>query len=450
MANIVIDWVRHAESCTNLLDAKVTDKYNSNNNISGFKSFLLRANEEENEFYKNETKPFKKDINSVNEKLETFIRESNKDDCKKPITNEVIQSECIGEESTDDTCWKETVGACKDSKKAKAAYTRYKMKKSSWLYHPTLSYIGIQQAIALGKDKEFKKILGLQNYKLIITSATARTIMTALLSLQNQTINQNINYQINKIIVMPYINEHENVAGDFGLDRANAALPYDKIDSIVQKIIEWLTNNGHLTGKYLTVDTAFYKQKCQEALKSDHEANPYKANITMFYATLTDLLFEDTTITQAELLIPTNVLAYSHGYVILNRFEEYTGIKPKVFLPNVSIYRETIPNCIKRIHEGMQVRNILGSNSENSVYNLCSLDSLRGDINKLLIGYDINKQNTENQEKKGESYVGGYKKKINKKQTKQRGLKMLKNAKKTHSRKLATVSRRKSNGVRKF
>jgi hypothetical protein len=425
--NIVIDWIRHAESCTNLLDEKVTDNYNSNNNITNFKGFLRKINMEEDEIYKNDSKPFKSDIDSVNKNLETFIEESDKDDCEKPITNEIIQSECIGKESTDDTCWKATVDACKDSKKAKAAYTKYKMKKSSWLYHPTLSFIGIQQAIALGKDKDFKKILKEQKYQVIITSATARTIMTALLSLQNQD-PTDINYKTKRLLVVPYINEHENVAGDFGLDRANAGLPHNKIDSIVAVIISWLTQNRHLTGNYLTgnyltVDTEFYKKKCKEALNNPNDKhNPYKADIDKFNELIPELLEHgmftkksnataSNTNHLANVLANSkiNILAYAHGYVILNKFKIYRLTPPNSFLPNVSIYRENqqLNPQISNIHKGMKVRS--NSNNETTDNNLCSLDSLRGDINQILIMQNtsvfyFNPFNSE-------TIVGGYRKK---------------------------------------
>lgn len=387
MTNIVIDWVRHAESCTNLLDAKVTDNYNSNNNITNFKGFLREINMEEDKFYKNDSKPFKSDIDSVNEKLELFIEKSDNDVCGSSITDEIIKENCIDENSTDDTCWDATVKACKNSQKAKAAYTKYKMKKSSWLYHPTLSYIGIQQAIALGRDEEFTNILQSQNYKVIITSATARTIMTALLSLQNNNI---IDYKNNKIIVMPYINEHENSAGDFGLDRANAALPYDKIDSIIEEIIKWLKLNDS-SMHYLTVDTAFYKKKCQDNINSA----PYKADIDKFNQILPELLEYCNITTDTQL--PINILAYAHGYVILNKFKKYGLNPPDRFLPNVSMYRENSQNPdinkkIERIHSGMRVRSTRGSNNESTDTNLCSLDSLRGDINKMLLGNDTTKK----------------------------------------------------------
>jgi hypothetical protein len=71
MSKPVIYWIRHAESCTNLLDKKVTDRYNSTNNIEKFDVYVKKLNDEE--FANYNKNPFSNHISSVNKILEKAI-----------------------------------------------------------------------------------------------------------------------------------------------------------------------------------------------------------------------------------------------------------------------------------------------------------------------------------------------------------------------------------------
>lgn len=100
--------------------------------------------------------------------------------------------------------------------------------KNLVMYHPNLSFIGMQQAILLGSNFVQKQL----PYDAVFVSPSLRTIMTALLAFRgtNQT-----------IIVVPFIVEHLNLAGKF--DYVNAPLAIDKLKKYVTFVKEWLEKN---------------------------------------------------------------------------------------------------------------------------------------------------------------------------------------------------------------
>jgi hypothetical protein len=359
---LIIRWVRHAESCANLLDKKLTDKPKDEDEDK-HNTFIDQLVKEEDETYKIE--PFRRYILDANSKLTSAI-------AKSVPENEAMVNHCRTVNEND--CWKSTVDIHKHdefSKAAKAIYTREKMIKSSWLFTPTLSYVGTQQAIQLGREEKFKSIVGETN--IIITSATVRTIMTALLSLNHSHF---IDKKIITIVVVPFINEHENVAGEFDLDNANRGIPPDKILAIVEHINKWLDINTNIF-----IDVEFYRNMC----KKYHRLNPCVSNIQHFRTYILPKLNQRT----SDISKPMYILAFTHGYVIRKLLTKSTDIPP-----NVSIYEENNELPVIQIMGGIYIRR--DSNSTETDYqdqddkmkNICSLNlhSLRGDINKLLNG----------------------------------------------------------------
>jgi hypothetical protein len=186
MNNTIIDWVRHAESCSNLLEHQSTDKYA---NEKGFHQFIQHLNDDATEEMNDTNLPFRSYIHDyANKKLNKKFNKINK------------------------------------NKSRRASFVRDFMPKSKWLLHPPLSYMGIMQSMKLGEDAQFKKMV--QKKNVFITSATARTIMTAFLSLM---------WFDKPIIIVPFINEQDNYAGEFDLDHTDRGIPPDIIDEIVLK-----------------------------------------------------------------------------------------------------------------------------------------------------------------------------------------------------------------------
>mgnify|MGYP003325951497 CR=1 FL=1 len=110
--------------------------------------------------------------------------------------------------------------------------------KASFLYHPPLSFIGMQQAILLGK----KYLQNKDNMDIYLTSASLRTIMTALLALRNTQ---------KTIFVCPYITEVCNPAQKINQfmpssgiqDYQNKNIDSKKLKKFVNIIKKWLNEN---------------------------------------------------------------------------------------------------------------------------------------------------------------------------------------------------------------
>ena len=323
MNNTIIDWVRHAESCSNLLEYDSTDEYV---NKKGFHQFIQHLNYDANEEMDDTSLPFRNYIHDyANKKL-------NKNNSRH------------------------------------ASFVRDFMPKSDWLFHPPLSFIGMMQAMKLGEDKQFIKMVEKKN--VCITSATARTIMTAILSLMNSN---------KSIIVVPFINEHDTYAGEFDLDHGHRGIPPDIIDEIVLKILTWCRKYKLIVSE-IPIDTEFYKKSC---VKYNH-LRPTLSNTQHFKNYILDDIRHYTNKTQL------NILAYTHGYIITDLLEQKNPCYIPEFYPNVSIFRET-ETSIKQITKDISVRakTSIGITGENNTFNdernICSLNSLRGDINKSFI-----------------------------------------------------------------
>lgn len=105
---------------------------------------------------------------------------------------------------------------------------------AAFKYHPNLSYIGAQHAILLGTEFIHTRRSNEKIYDMIYVSPSLRTIMTALFALRGSKYNT-------KIIVVPYILEHLNIAGRY--DYVNSPLHSSKLEKYVEMVKEWLKRN---------------------------------------------------------------------------------------------------------------------------------------------------------------------------------------------------------------
>jgi len=102
--------------------------------------------------------------------------------------------------------------------------------------HPSLSNKGINQAILLGIEYINKCKL---NFNLAYSSPSARTIMTALLSMRTFSI-EKPDFKIN---IVPFISEKLNIAGSY--DEQNKLMSPLKIKLMITLIKDWLENFGY-------------------------------------------------------------------------------------------------------------------------------------------------------------------------------------------------------------
>lgn len=212
-----------------------------------------------------------------------------------------------------------------------------------------------------------------QKKNVYITSATARTIMTSILSLMRFS-------SIDKsIIIVPFINEQDSYAGEFDLDHGHRGIPPDIIDEIVLKILTWCRKYKLIVNE-IPIDTEFYKKSCV----TYNHLRPSLSNTQHFKNYILDDIRHYTNKTQL------NILAYSHSFVIIDLLQQKYPCYMPEFYPNVSIFRET-ETSMRQITNGISIRakTSIGITGENSPFNdernICSLKSLRGDINKSFI-----------------------------------------------------------------
>lgn len=353
-----ISWVRHAESVTNFFEGNVTDFYNFMKTTGGKRSKPNLAYVEETDISLNnftehitnarerEIDEYKPHINEIVEKMNEFKTSDNyklfelyNSNTEIPEKKKRDQSFDKEQEEKKDTPPKDIsayprmkyskmvtdinnlqvdIWADKDltDEKLNNYKTKWKMADGTefkeykppctWLFTPTLTYIGVQQAKMLGAD-----YLTRNQYDLIICSPTVRTIMTALFSLFSSDILSDIN---KKIYIVPYINEIYNGSGYF--DRANGAIPYKIITRVIEMIAEFVVNHLNVkkekeeiidlidTTAYITEMTKFDNNEIERREKSE-------GNYEHFMEHYLHLFLED-----KKLLKINNILAFSHGKLI--------------------------------------------------------------------------------------------------------------------------------------
>lgn len=364
-----IYWIRHAESCANLLENKIVDKYDDDKKTTQHSD--LFATHADKSRYFDDAGNVKPSDNSYPENIgEILISISN------ILTRKNVFSKPI-----------------------------FKGADSRWLFHPPLSSVGIQQAKKLSTRNDFKTVVNKCN--VFITSATVRTIMTAIYSLdciKNVT-----------LYVVPYINEKMNEASEFGLDFVNTGIPKDKIDEIIQCVIKYVTSADTVetVGEHqfkvgtITIDTGFYHKATLPTTTTSNQDGVLKTNIATFKTRIIRELCAYMTPAVPKMTVPDMIiLAYSHGYVINNLLKSHKSEYQKdvPYAPNVSMFKEdyTAKNMEVVVVDGKNApkggvfvrKNAKKINTADDDYDKrnnvspCSLYGLRGEVNEILMaGY---------------------------------------------------------------
>jgi len=276
-------WVRHGESSSNLHENAIEDRYPLKEEEEDFQTMRKNIKVIEDKNYK---EPFlnqniEKGIEILKEKQNTFDNEKSKEykDLGKMIS--VWDHKIKNNDS-----WSTEI--------EKRGAMNYKP-PTSWLFTPILSYAGILHSIEAGKNL-YDKITSAEYWKnnfeggsqfyipnndhektlIFITSASVRTIMTAiytLLSYNEKVENKGKGKKIEKIYVMPYINEQTNGAGcceEPNLDRANTGIPSHLLQKVIKLIAEFVAS-PNIEGVVLTsknvigmIDTGYYMTKADK------------------------------------------------------------------------------------------------------------------------------------------------------------------------------------------
>ena len=234
MKNLKIHLVRHAESCSNVLTNEMVDRYNDAIDIKRFKSLVSQYMKKEITEYNN--KCIKANINDIEKKLYHIIfSELNIVNKTKEEIEKIIKT--INEKCKTKKDWLEFIKNDRmySKKVKKTIYILKRMNKATYLFEANLSYVGMNQAINLGRNFINKNDM---NYDIIITSAKVRTIMTALLSLRSYNMIKPV-----KIIVVPYMNEISSEAKIVNNDKMNTGVTSKVLKKQIDIIKQWLKNN---------------------------------------------------------------------------------------------------------------------------------------------------------------------------------------------------------------
>jgi len=290
--NITISWVRHAESISNVLegnypdkksklfDEKVFNKYIDtlkDNEMEDYREYLPKIQDELIKYKETSTRWLLYDQNKLDvekdegnnkikmapnndfNKLKEDIVKLRVDDWISAADNEKKQTstEVGGGREEGEGGEVVSLDSLKRDWKNNIQKNLYnKMKPpGTWYFTPTLTYIGILQAIELG-DKYFSDQIKDSSiaYDYILCSPTVRTIMTAIYSLLKHK--DKLKDDNKRIIIVPYINEIYNGAGYF--DYANMAIPYYMIDEIIQLIIVFVNSPDSFKIKSMEYKKEFY------------------------------------------------------------------------------------------------------------------------------------------------------------------------------------------------
>lgn len=357
----VIYWIRHAESCANLLENKIVDTYEN-------PEFKTKHSDHFKQFA---SAPQNFDVDTET----NFLRIKDTDDLSDPQIRQIVSKniDLINKNTAD--CHKKIFTNGPESR---------------WLFHPPLSATGILQAQKLHASTVFEGVV--KECNVFITSATVRTIMTAIYSLLNYS-------KPITLYVVPCINEKLNEASCAGLDYVNIGIPVDKIDAIIEYIVQHIdaskavakqAPHHHGIGN-ITIDANFYFNN--EFHPNNTTVNPdqlLKTNIETFKSKIIPQLSIETHIPIAEMAI----LAYSHGYVITDLLKlygsDYSARNP--YAPNVSMFMEKNNRMDVVIVDdmapngGVFVRKHSPSFLDYDIIdsNPCELSGFRGDVNKIL------------------------------------------------------------------
>ena len=363
--DITISWIRHGESMAQMMENAIDDQYKDEEDKKRFKNYRIKVKTEEIEQYRTNDFIFDiehayeafKEVKQVQNKIEINKQLKFRDENKDEVNN-FINDKKINDEGEVDY-----------------AYLYDKLTPASWFLTPTLTYAGKIQAETLGSSKFF------ENYKeddtLFICSPTVRTIMTALYALHSSKIDPKPT-----IHIVPYINE-KGMDTDY-LDRANAGIPYEIINKVVEMIKKYISI------KNIHVETMKYIETAKASLKK--KENIYLGDFNEAKIHIKKLLHGK-----------IKVAAFVHASFIINRIGEAEYKLPRDEFPNnCNVYQLNYDEdinpkpiaLIKPAYEGgVRNKKLLTVEEEEQNIDFSSLkkSELRGDINRKWIKcYDIN------------------------------------------------------------
>ncbi len=214
--------VRHAESCSNLLDGKITDNPGSQD-----EQYSKKWNNYHEIIKKTEISNYHdKSITSLQEKIK---QQDDKLDAIMSAEDAFIPPKLdikLLEQEIEKT----------NNGKLKAYYVKNLMPKYTWLFEPPLSIFGMLQSFQLREAPQKESI----QPTFIYASSVMRTIMTAMFALS--TVNTE---NRTTLFICPYINELQNWAGEIiDSDNQNRGNSSQEIQFKLRKFIEWF----HLYG----------------------------------------------------------------------------------------------------------------------------------------------------------------------------------------------------------
>lgn len=375
---ITFDWVRHAESVANWANNKPSDTYTTEELRKQLKVQIqnFQKLEYENVQIMKKSGEFPL-INYVYGIIEKDYKNLDKDDdpelikkCQVPdYANsspadiwafgkiDVVNNGCITRlkdfQKEIEAKYKTDKNKIKPELRKKFPYWLRNMITTNFLFQPTLTYVGMQQAINFGTNlKNDKDHLGIHD--LVISSPTVRTLMTGYIALMHC---EDV-VKDKTITIVPYTNEKENdteiVLYEDGLhDFTNAAIHPDVIGEVCTLIKEYLDNKYSEQDKNITFNTEYYEKFCSG--KTEKEIDEIRrCNINKFW----DYVKSDG--------IPIfkgkkNVLSFCHGYAIEEvrqsanvdvstiysktcNSNENNSVKFRSFGANTSIFRHKYDN----------------------------------------------------------------------------------------------------------
>jgi hypothetical protein len=418
-----IIWVRHAESCANLLENKIVDLYQDEKLKEQHKEHFKKT-AEYHRYFNNDGTVNIPDDSYPKETIGKILLNIGKILVNKSMGQPVNLCAVMTQKLDED-------GKPIFDKKTKAPVIGpgiFKGPESRWLFHPPLSSVGIKQAKILKTKEAFTGVVKTCN--VFITSATVRTIMTAIFSLDG--------VQDVTLHVVPYIHEKMNESSEYGLDFVNNGIPKDKIDDIIRCVIRYVeplltkpqpsfsylpsfSSLASLPSSYLPsssslpsfslpsvysanlwgrggaaeevgktqvdaeqlkkhqfkigsiiIDTSFYHEYEQIPLTTTQDRSAgvtveqanqtiLNENIKMFKDVIIDKLLEYVNVGEVDMTI----LAYSHGYVI-NQLRKNHGVYKHGYAPNVSMFCENLG--LKNETKSIEVVSMYNGDTEGGIY----------------------------------------------------------------------------------
>lgn len=215
--------VRHAESCSNLLDGKITDNPGSQDE---------QYSEKWNKYHEIIKKT---EISNYRDERLTSLQEKIKQHDDK--LDAIMSAEGAFIPPQRDIKLLEKEIEKTNNEKLKAYYVKNLMPKYTWLFEPPLSIFGMLQSFQLREALQTRESL---QPTFIYASSVMRTIMTAMFALS--TVNTE---NRTTLFICPYINELQNWAGEIiDSDNQNRGNSSQEIQFKLSKFIEWFRLYG--------------------------------------------------------------------------------------------------------------------------------------------------------------------------------------------------------------